>query len=113
MMMPDAGWTVALLLPAVFFIGLPIGCGYAAVQLIFPNQVRGLASAVVIFAVALVGLGVGAQLPGAFNDHLFHNGQMVGYSISLTVAIASLVGIVAVAMTLAPYRADYRAVHGD
>ncbi|MEP7245322.1 MAG: MFS transporter [Gammaproteobacteria bacterium] len=112
MMMADARWTVALLLPAVFFIGLPIGCAYAAVQLIFPNQVRGLASAVVIFAVALVGLGAGAQLPGAFNDHLFHDGQMVGYSISLTVLIASVAGICAVVMTFAPYRRDYRAVHG-
>jgi MFS family permease len=111
MMLPAAGWTIALLVPAVFCIGLPIGCGYAAVQLIFPNQARGFASAAVIFVVALTGLGVGALLPGLFNDHLFHDERMIGYSIALTVAIVSAVGIVAVGTTLAPYRTDYRAMH--
>jgi len=111
MLLPEASWTIALLVPAVFFIGLPIGCGYAAVQLIFPNQVRGFVSAVVIFAVGLSGLGLGALLPGLLNDRLFHDGRMVGYSISLTVALASVLGLLAVAATLAPYRADYRAIH--
>jgi hypothetical protein len=110
MLMPEAGWTVALLVPAVFFIGLPIGCGYAAVQLIFPNQARGLVSAIVIFAVAMLGLGVGSLLPGLLNDHLFHDELKIGWSISLTVAIAALTGLLAAAMSLAPYRADYRAV---
>lgn len=110
MLLPEAQWTVALLLPAVFFIGLPIGCGYAAVQLIFPNQARGLASAIVIFAVALIGLGFGALLPGLLNDHLFHDELRIGWSIAITVALAALIGLVAAVMSLAPYRADYRAV---
>jgi MFS family permease len=107
----DASWTVALLVPAVFFIGLPIGCGYAALQLIFPNQARGFASAIVIFAVALIGLGAGALLPGLLNDQLFHDGQRIGASISITIVLASLIGMVAVIATLPSYRADYHAVH--
>jgi MFS family permease len=113
MLLPDAGWTVALLLPAVFFIGLPIGCGYAALQLIFPNQARGRVSAVVIFAVALFGLAVGGVLPGFLNDHLFHDPDRVGASISLTVALASAIGILAGVVTLAPYRVAYRAMISD
>ncbi len=108
MLLPEAAWTVALLVPAVFCIGLPIGCGYAAVQLIFPNQARGLVSAIVIFAVALIGLGFGALLPGFLNDHLFHDELRIGDSISLTVAMAALVGVVAGVSTLGSYRADYR-----
>ncbi len=108
MLLPEAAWTVALLVPAVFCIGLPIGCGYAALQLIFPNQARGLVSAIVIFAVALIGLGFGALLPGFLNDHLFHDKYKIGYSISITVAMAALVGIVAGISTLKSYRADYR-----
>ncbi len=110
MLLPEAGWTVALLIPAVFFIGLPIGCGYASLQMIFPNQARGLVSAIVIFAVALIGLGFGALLPGFLNDHLFHDEYRIGASIALTVVVASLVGILAGATTLASYRADYQAV---
>ena len=109
MLLPAAGWTVALLVPAVFFIGLPIGSGYAAVQLIFPNQTRGLASAIVIFAVALISLTLGSLMPAFLDDHLFHDPDRIGWSISLTVTVAALVGLYAGAQSLAPYRADYRA----
>ena len=111
MLLPDAAWTVGLLIPAVFFIGLPIGCGYAAVQLIFPNQARGLVSAIVIFAVALIGLGFGSLLPGLLNDHLFHDELRIGASISITVVLAVVIGLGAGLATLAPYRRDYRTVH--
>jgi MFS family permease len=108
MLLPEAGWTVALLVPAVFFIGLPIGCGYAALQMIFPNQARGRVSAIVIFAVAMFSLVVGATLPGFLDDHLFHDELRIGASISLTVVLAALLGIFAAARTLAPYREAYR-----
>jgi MFS family permease len=111
MLVSDAAWTVALLIPAVFFIGLPIGCGYAAVQLIFPNQTRGLVSAIVIFAVALIGLGFGSLLPGLLNDHLFHDELRIGTSISITVILAAVIGLGAGLATLAPYRRDYQTVH--
>ena len=108
-LMPEASWTVALLVPAVFCIGLPIGCGYAAVQLIFPNQARGLVSAVVIFAVAMIGLNFGSLLPGLLDDQWFHDPNKIGWSMSVTVALASVLGLVAAAKSLAPYREDYRA----
>ena len=71
MLLPAAGGTVALLALAVLFVGLPIGCCYAGLQFIFPNRIRGLASAVVILIVNLIGLGLGSLLPGLFTDHLF------------------------------------------
>ncbi len=111
MLVPEASWTVALLIPAVFCIGLPIGCGYASVQLIFPNQARGLVSAIVIFAVALIGLGFGSLLPGLLTDHLFHDKLKIGYAISLTVVAAVALGLAVGLATLAPYRRDYAAVH--
>jgi MFS family permease len=111
MMMSDAAWTVALIAPAVFFLGLPTGCGYAAVQIIYPNQMRGVASSAVTFVVAMMGIGLGAQLPGVFNDHLFHNGLMTGTSIALTVWIASAVGVLGILSALGKYRSDYREIH--
>jgi MFS family permease len=111
MLLAQASSTVALLVVGVFFIGLPIGCGYAALQLIFPNQVRGFVSAVVIFVVALTGLGLGALLPGLLNDRLLHDERMVGTSIALTVTLACLIGIAAGVTTLSRYRTDYRAIH--
>jgi MFS family permease len=113
MLLGNAFHTVLLLVLGVFFIGLPIGSGYAAVQLIFPNQARGLVSAIIIFAVALIGLGLGAFLPGLFSDHLFHDGRRIGDAIALTVALACGLGVLVVLPTRAPYRADYAAVHGE
>jgi MFS family permease len=111
-LMPTPGASLACLVVAVFFIGLPIGCGYAGLQLIFPNQVRGAVSAAVIFAVALIGLTLGPFLPGFFDDHLFHSEQMLGPSITLTVLLACVLGATAVVLTIRSYRADYRAVVG-
>src|SRR5581483_12299878 len=111
MLVPQAAWTVALLVPAVFCIGLPIGCGYAAVQLIFPNQARALVSAIVIFAVALIGLNFGSLLPGLLDDHLFHDPNRIGASMSITVSLACVLGVAAYFLTVTAYRADYRAAH--
>jgi MFS family permease len=107
MLLPEARWTVATLVIAVMFIGLPIGSSYAALQYIFPNQMRGVASAIVLFVVNFTGLGLGSFLPGLLNDHLFQDPQKVGQSIALTVVIASTIGTTVVLLTMRPYRRHY------
>ena len=99
--------TVLTLVVAVFFVGLPIGCGYAALQYIFPNQIRGVASAIVLFVVNFTGLGLGSLLPGYLNDHLFHDPLKVGQSIALTVVITSMLGASIVLLTMPHYRRHY------
>ncbi len=111
MLVSDVKITIALLLPALFFLGLPIGSAYASLQLIFPNQVRGMVSAVLIFILNIGGFGLGPLLPGVFNDYVFHNEGMIGESIALTVALASAVGAVLFFVTFAPYRRHYLAIH--
>jgi len=106
-LLPAASGTVAMLAIAVFFVGLPIGCGYAGLQFILPNRIRGLGSAMVILIVNLVGLGFGSFLPGFFTDFLFGDELKVGYSIALTVALSSTVGLTVILLTLRPYRRHY------
>jgi MFS family permease len=112
MMMPTATLTVAFLVVAVFCIGLPIGSIYAAVQFIFANQVRGFASAVVLFIVTITGLTLGSLLPGLYNDYLFRDPLKVGYSVALTVGVASVVGIIIVLTSLRTYRRHYALANG-
>jgi len=100
-------WTVSLLVPALFFLAMPIGTSYAALQMIFPNQLRGQVSALLFFAINLGGLTLGPLMPGLFNDYLFRNENMVGYSIALTVGLASLVSAVLFRTTYSPYRHHY------
>jgi MFS family permease len=113
MMSPSGGVTVALLVPAVFFLALPIGCSFASIQMIFPNEVRGTVSAIVLLVLNLVGLTLGTLLPGLLDDHLFHDEQMLGQSIAITAAVASLTGTLATILTLAPYRRDFSAQHAQ
>jgi MFS family permease len=109
MLVPSAGGTVALLAPAVFFLALPIGSSYASIQMIFPNEVRGTVSAIMLLVLNLLGLTLGTLLPGLLDDRLFHDEQMLGVSIAITVSLASLSGTTAAILTLSPYKRDFAA----
>ena len=69
MMVPKPEWTLALLAPALFFDALAMGTAAAALQHIFPNQVRGQVSALYLFILNLGGGSLGPLLPGVFNDY--------------------------------------------
>jgi len=112
MVLPDVNWTVALLVIAVYFIGLPIGCSYAALQYVFPNQVRGVASAVVLFVVNFAGLGLGSFLPGLLSEHVFKDPAKVGYSIAVTALFACVCGATIALLTMKPYRQHYAEMRG-
>lgn len=105
-LLTDASWTLALLAPGIFFLSLPMGTSAAALQRIFPNQVRGLVSALFLFLLNLGGLSLGPLMPGLLNDRLFHSEQMLGASLALTIGTASV-------LMLAAFRASYRAYRMD
>ncbi len=111
MLVPSANLSIALLVPAVCFLALPIGCSYASIQMIFPNEVRGAVSAVMLLVLNLFGLTLGTLLPGLLDDRLFHDDQMLGASIAITAGIAALTGTIAALRTFAPYRRDFAAMH--
>jgi MFS family permease len=100
-------WTLALLAPALFFDALAMGTSTAALQHIFPNQVRGQVSALYLFLLNLGGGSLGPLLPGLFNDRLFHNPNMVGYSLAITVAIGAIGMLIAITSTFGAYRTHY------
>jgi MFS family permease len=76
-------------------------------QLILPNQVRGQVSALQVFMLNLGGLILGPFLPGFFNDYLFRDARMVGWSPALTVGLASLLSAILFRATWRPYRRHY------
>jgi MFS family permease len=100
----SAGWTLGWLVPALFFLAFPIGSAYASLQLIFPNQVRGQVTALLLVIFNLIGLTLGPLLPGALNDYVFEDGRMIGTSIAITVIFGSLLMIALFRSIYAPYR---------
>jgi MFS family permease len=99
-----AAWVLALLAPGTFFLALPMGTSAAALQRIFPNQVRGQVSALFLFFLNLGGLTFGPLMPGLLNDRVFHNGNMVGASLAITIGGAALLMLAAFRATYRPYR---------
>ena len=104
-------WTLALMAPGVFFNALPMGIAAAALQRIFPNQVRGQISALYLFILNLGGYPSGTLLPGVFNDYLFHDEKKLGASLALTVGGGAVLMLVTMALTCRPYREHYRLMH--
>jgi MFS family permease len=111
-LMPSGTWTLVLLAPGTFFNGVPIGAAYAALQLIVPNQLRGMVSALHVFLVNLIGLTLGPLLPGLLNDRVFQDGLRVGSSIALSAFAAAAVGTAAFLTTRHTYRRHYELEHG-
>jgi len=113
MLMSNPYVALALMAPGLFFQAMPIGTVYAGVQLIFPNQIRGQASALFMFVLNLGGIGLGPLLPGLLNDYLFKNERMVGPSVSISIVFASIGMLLILPATYRFYRRDYLALNSQ
>jgi MFS family permease len=111
MMISNARWSLGLMAPALFFLSLPGGTSYAALQLILPNQVRGQVSALFLMILNIGGLSLGPLLPGVFSDYLFKDERMVGPSVALTMGIACLLVLLVLPATYRPYRRHFQIMH--
>lgn len=107
-LLPDIRWTIACLFVGVFVLALPMGISAAALQRIFPNQVRGVVSALYLFILNIGGQTLGPLLPGVFNDYLFHNGKMIGYSLSITVGGAAVLMLITLLTAYRHYGRHYK-----
>jgi MFS family permease len=103
--------SIPLLAIAIFLLAMPIGSSYAALQLIFPNQLRGQVSALFLFILSFGGLSLGPLLPGMLTDYIFHSERMMGASLAVTIGVASLLMLMLFRGTYRPYRNHYRAAH--
>jgi MFS family permease len=104
---PDTRWTLVLLAIGMFLMSFPMGTSVAALQLIFPNQVRGQVGALFLFILNLGGLTMGPYIPGWLNDDVFHNEHMLGTSMSITMGAASILMFVVFLATLRHYRVHH------
>jgi len=107
----SATCTIALICPALFCLALPMGTAVAALQMIFPNQVRGQVSEFYLFCLNLGGLSIGPLMPGLLDDHVFHSEAAIGTSLAITIGAGAILMLIAFASTQRPYRNHYRMLH--
>jgi MFS family permease len=101
---PGPYTAAALLALLVFFLSMPFGVAPAAIQEIMPNAMRGQASALYLFVVNLLGLGLGPTAVALVTDYVFRDDLAVGRSLLIITTAAELVALVLLAMGLRPYR---------
>ena len=81
---------IVLMAPAVFLASAPFGVAPAAIQQMMPNAMRGQASAVYLFIVNLIGLGIGPTAVAMTTDYVFHDDFKVNYSLVIVATVAHL-----------------------
>jgi MFS family permease len=90
--------TVPLVWVALFVAGITFnaynGVGPMAVNQVTPNQYRAQISAVYLFVVNALGLGVGPTLVPFVNDHLFHDPAKIRYSMVMVVFCSAAVALI-------------------
>lgn len=100
----DANLAMAMVAISSVFLSMPFGVAPAAIQEMMPNDMRGQASALYLFVVNLVGLGIGPTAVALATDRIFQNDAAVGYSLLLVGTIAQFGAMLLLWAGLAPYR---------
>lgn len=86
---PSAGWAVLWLAPGSILAAAPFGVAPAAIQQMMPNPMRGQASAVYLFIINIIGLGLGPTAVAVSTQYLFRRDDAVNYALLLVTVLAS------------------------
>ncbi|MBI3448926.1 MAG: MFS transporter [Acidobacteria bacterium] len=100
---PGATAALALLVPTMFFGSVVWGVAPAAIQEMMPNSMRGQASAVYLFAVNAIGLGLGPTAVALLTDRVFGDERAVGWSLAIVGCGAYLSASALLALSLRPF----------
>ena len=100
--------SVPLIWVALFVAGLTFnaynGVGPMAINQVTPNQYRAQVSAVYLFVVNALGLGVGPTLVPLVNDHFLHDPIKIRFSLFIVVFCAALAAITLLLIVRPIYR---------
>jgi MFS family permease len=94
LIVPMLGVAVPLIGATLFFACAAIGHAPSLIGQIAPNHLRGQVSAIYLFAVNVIGTGVGPFVVAVLTERVFADPLMVGTSIALTAASGAAVGAV-------------------
>jgi MFS family permease len=103
-LLPGASGVLILYCPLMFFSSFGFGAAAAALQLITPNEMRGQVSAVYLFMINLIGIGLGPFLTGRITDVVFADEQAVGLSIAIVAGCSAPVAALVLASGLRAFR---------
>ena len=103
-LMPNQTLAVVLLACTTFLLAFPQGLPAAALQVISPNALRGQMTALYFLVGNLIASGFGPTFVALVTDYVFGDPAMLRYSLAIVSAVTIPLGLVAVSMSLKPYR---------
>ncbi|WP_299080800.1 MFS transporter [uncultured Paraglaciecola sp.] len=104
-LLTDLYLVLVVLAISTFFANFMMGLGPAAIQEVVPSNMRGQFSALYLFIVNLIGLGLGPTLVALSTDYIFGSPEMVGYSLLLVSFVAMAGSAILLGRCLPNYRA--------
>jgi len=102
-LMPTENSAIIMLTFAAYFKGYPYGVSAAAIQVITPNQMRGLVTAGYLFVMNIIGMGFGPAAVGFLTTYVFLDPSKVGLALSISAAFTIPLGIMFIALARKPY----------
>ncbi|MFP6583187.1 MAG: MFS transporter [Candidatus Hydrogenedentota bacterium] len=81
-LMPNHILAIMVLCPSVYLAAMPFGVAPAAIQEMMPNRMRGQASAIYLFVVNMIGLGMGPSAVALFTQNVFKDDMKIHYSLA-------------------------------
>lgn len=107
-LLSDQYWViVALLSIGTFFFSMPFGCAAAGLQEIVPVAMRAQASAVYLFVLNMIGLGLGPTAVALMTDYVFKDDLAVGHSLMVISTCALSLTALLLWLGQAPFRESY------
>jgi len=103
LLVPNGTVAMLLLAPFVFVLAMPFGVAPAAIQEMMPHCMRGQASAVYLFLVNLIGMGLGPSATAYITDFVFHDDNAVRYSLLIVSVVACSAAAFLLYKGLAPF----------
>ncbi|MEP7143108.1 MAG: MFS transporter [Ferruginibacter sp.] len=100
----DPNMVLALLFIPAFFVASPMGASTTAIQELMPNQVRALSSAIFLFVLNMIGLGLGPLLVAFFTDKVFHDEKAIRYSLTALFVMGGALGLLFYSIAYSSYK---------
>jgi MFS family permease len=94
----------ALLVPVVFFMSVPFGVAPAAIQQMMPNNMRAQATALYLFVINLIGMGIGPTIVATLTEDVFGDKKAVHLSLLVVGVVSYAIAVVLLCAALKPYR---------
>jgi MFS family permease len=89
----DPNLVLAFLFLPVFFVASPMGASTSAVQELMPNQTRALASAIFLFIINMIGMGLGPLVVAFFTDIVYKDELAIRFSLVALMSIGGLTSV--------------------